>query len=1014
MMPEEAYHQLKISNKKAEEIANSLFGIKGSSTQLPGELDMNFRITCPEQSYILKISRPGTDDNYIDFQQKILQFVANSRSGLTSPIIYNNLNNEALSVIKDELGKDRKVRLYSWIDGRLWSSVNPVKNELLYSLGKEAGKLTSRLTGFDHPFAHRDFEWNLSNADWTVQYIEYFKNNEREIVQKFQDHFNRILPDLKKLRHSVVHNDANDNNVVVSNELKDPEVMAIIDYGDAIHTATINDLAITIAYAIMGKPDPLKAALPLISGYHHSHPMLEKELEMLYTLVAMRLIVSVTKSAINKKKEPGNEYLTISEKPAWEVLRKWVKIDENFAHFCFRKACGYHAIQDFPAFVSWAEENTVSLNTIFPTLNFDGIEEVDMSISSLWLENKNKYEDIKYSADKIRALQNMNSAKLIAGGYHEIRPFYSTSQFSSEGNNGPEYRSMHLGVDFWVEKGTAIHAPYEGKIVGLHNNDEAKDYGPTLILEHDYGNKSFYTLYGHLGMSVIELLQEGQSICKNELIGYVGGHHENGGWVPHLHFQIILDLLGNTINFPGVALPADADIWKEICPNPGMVFNIPGHPDKKAIQKSELLEYRKKHLGKSLSLSYDTPLEILRGDGVYLIDSFGRRYLDTVNNVAHVGHEHPRIILAGQSQMALLNTNTRYLHPNIVDFTKELLETFPPKLSVVHFVNSGSEANELALRMAKAYTNQKDIIALEVGYHGNTGACIDISSYKFDGKGGSGAPEHTHIVPLPDTFRGKYQGKGAGNSYAAHIQEKINEVRAKGRDVAAFICESIISCGGQIELAEGYLTSAYAAIRKAGGVCIADEVQVGCGRVGKSFWGFQMHGVIPDIVTIGKPIGNGHPLAAVVCTKEIADSFANGMEYFNTFGGNPVSCAIGEEVLRVIKDEKLQNHALSTGNYLKEQLSQLQSEFPIIGDIRGQGLFLGFELNKSNKEPLGKHAEYLANRMKDLGILMSTDGPDHNVLKIKPPMVFSIDNADELIRRLRQVFNEDYMMAYDG
>ena len=415
----------------------------------------------------------------------------------------------------------------------------------------------------------------------------------------------------------------------------------------------------------------------------------------------------------------------------------------------------------------------------------------------------------------------------------------------------------------------------------------------------------------------------------------------------------------------------------------------------------EIIAYRKTHLGKSLSLSYNEPLKIVRGSGAHLIDNKGRKYLDTVNNVAHVGHEHPRVVSAGQQQMGILNTNTRYLSENINEFAKELLSTFPEELSVVHFVNSGSEANELALRMAKVYTGQKDMIAVEIGYHGNTNGSVDISSYKFDGKGGSGAPKYTHIVPLPDTYRGIYIRENSGSLYAKHVHEQIDKIQAKGRNVAGFICESILSCGGQIELPKDYLKLAYESVRNAGGLCIADEVQVGCGRVGSHFWGFQLHDVIPDIVTIGKPIGNGHPLAAVICTQKVADSFANGMEYFNTFGGNPVSSAIGREVLRVIKDEHLQENALTVGNYLKKGLRKLQKDFLIIGDIRGQGLFLGFELVDKNKNPLTEKASYLANRMKDFAILMSTDGKDNNVLKVKPPMVFSKENAEELLVRLK-------------
>jgi 4-aminobutyrate aminotransferase-like enzyme len=275
--------------------------------------------------------------------------------------------------------------------------------------------------------------------------------------------------------------------------------------------------------------------------------------------------------------------------------------------------------------------------------------------------------------------------------------------------------------------------------------------------------------------------------------------------------------------------------------------------------------------------------------------------------------------------------------------------------------------------------------------------CIDISSYKFDGKGGKGAPEHTHIFPLPDAFRGKYRGENTADDYSKEVKKQIEIIQNKGRKVGGFIIEPIISCGGQIELPEGFLKKAYQLVRGAGGICISDEVQTGCGRMGKTFWGFQLHSVVPDIITIGKPLGNGHPIAAVACTQEVANRFANGMEYFNTFGGNPVSCAIGAEVIRVVKREKLQENALQVGEFLKSELKKLSKVLPVIGDVRGQGLFLGIELVDKNLNPLESQTSYLANRMKDHGILMSTDGPDHNVLKIKPPIIFSKKNAEELI-----------------
>ena len=599
--------------------------------------------------------------------------------------------------------------------------------------------------------------------------------------------------------------------------------------------------------------------------------------------------------------------------------------------------------------------------------------------------------------------------KIIAGGYTEPRPIYTSEFFDSVGNSGRESRTIHLGVDFWLPENTPVHALFDGEIVTSVNQLGDKQYGGLIIVKHEIEDFHFFTLYGHLSVASVTDTKIGTKIKKGQKIGTLGEQNENGNWVPHLHFQVMLSLLHFSDDFPGVTFHHQLEVWKSICPDPNLFFKKESLSPKKKISNQEILSFRKEHLGKSLSLQYKSPIKIVRGAGAFLMDEFGKKYLDTLNNVAHVGHEHYAVVKAGQEQMALLNTNTRYLHENINELAKELLETLPPELNVLHFVNSGSEANELAIRMVKAVTGEQDIIASEVGYHGNSNMCIAISSYKFDGKGGKGAPEHTHIFPLPDAFRGKYRGENTGEKYASEVQQQINNIHKKNRKVGGFIIEPIISCGGQIELPQGFLPKAYKLIRAAGGICISDEVQTGCGRMGKTFWGFQLHDVIPDIVTIGKPLGNGHPIGAVACTQEVAEKFANGMEYFNTFGGNPVSCAIGAEVLKTVKREKLQENALQVGEFLKTELKKLAGEYPIIGDVRGQGLFLGIELVDQQMKPLADQTDYLVNRMKDHGILMSTDGPDYNVLKIKPPIVFSKHNAEELIFYLRKIFNEDFM-----
>ncbi|MEL6986299.1 MAG: aminotransferase class III-fold pyridoxal phosphate-dependent enzyme, partial [Bacteroidota bacterium] len=553
-------------------------------------------------------------------------------------------------------------------------------------------------------------------------------------------------------------------------------------------------------------------------------------------------------------------------------------------------------------------------------------------------------------------------------------------------------------------------APYDGTVEIIVNDEGDKEYGPLLVLKHiTDGDLSFYTLYGHLSTDTLSKWNKGDEIKKGSIIAHIGDFPENGNWVPHVHFQIITEILDYLDDYPGVAAPEELAVWKSLCPNPNLILQME-HPDLifKETKIKDLLLDRASMMPGNLSVNYaKDPLKIVRGYKQYLYDAKGRVYLDLANNVAHVGHQHPRVVNAAIKQMAVLNTNTRYLHDNIVDFTKAILETMPDSLSVVYCVNSGSEANELAMRLATTYTKAKDIIALEVGYHGNSQACVDVSSYKFDSNGGEGKKDHIHIIPLPDSFRGKFRGSEAGSMYAKAMQEVVDKIDKKP---AAFIAESIMSCGGQVVLPKGFLEKAYEITRAKGGVCIADEVQTGVGRTGKHFWAFQLHDVVPDIVTIGKPIGNGHPLAVVITTKAIAEAFHNGMEWFNTFGGNPVSMAIGKEVLDIVKDEKLQENALAVGNYFKSKLRALAEAFPIIADVRGEGLFIGFELirNKETMEPADLETSHLALRMRQHRILLGTDGKDHNVIKIKPPMCFTKANVDHVIDTLKKVLKEDF------
>lgn len=429
-----------------------------------------------------------------------------------------------------------------------------------------------------------------------------------------------------------------------------------------------------------------------------------------------------------------------------------------------------------------------------------------------------------------------------------------------------------------------------------------------------------------------------------------------------------------------------------------------------SMSADEIRALRSRHLGGSLRLSYRNPLHIVRGEKQFLFDETGRAYLDCVNNVCHVGHGHPRVVEAACRQMARLNTNTRYLHENIVEYARRLCGTLPDPLEVCFFVCSGSEANELALRLARAATGRRDVVVLDGAYHGNTGGTVELSPYKFAGPGGAGRPEHVHVAPAPDPYRGPFPRSDprAGERYAEGVAVQLAAAAAADRPAAAFFAESVPGCAGQIVPPDGFLAAAFEHARAAGAVCVADEVQVGFGRVGTHWWGFEVQEARPDIVTLGKPIGNGHPIGAVVTTREIAAAFDNGMEYFNTFGGNPVSCAVGLAVLDVIEDEGLMENARTVGARFRDGLRELARTCPIIGDVRGLGLFLGAELvlDPDTRTPASEPASRIVNEMRDRGILLSTDGPFDNVIKIKPPLVFTAADADRVVSELEAVLTE--------
>ena len=765
--------------KLAEELLHRHYGIDGEACPLPGYEDDNFLVQAQGTQYLLKVAAPKTSADYLDLQNQALRHLAERLPDViwNQPLADND--GRLIGAVEDALGRQRWIRLLTWVPGTPWVDLEKPDDTLREDLGRFLGQLDQALMDFAHPAAQREMRWDLRQIGQYWQLTPLVDDSRRRAIV---EHMllrieSEALPRLIRTRRSVLHNDANETNIMVSRGDDGAlRVSGLIDFGDIVQSHTISELAIAATYVFMQAAN-LDVLPALVQGYHSKLPLQDIEVDLLYHLIAGRLVLSVLNSAQGHAEDPDNEYLLVSQAAAWRGLEILMGIEPEELGDRLRQACGKSPIrQDAPP------------------------------------------------ADA-------------------------------------------LGSD--------------------------------------------------------ELLLE------------------------------------------------------------------------------ELLQERRRHFGRNLSLSYQQPLTMVRGSRQYLFDHRGRAYLDLVNNVCHVGHAHPRVVRAIAQQAARLNTNTRYLHPTLVDYVQRLSDTFPSPLDVVFLCCTGSEANDLALRLARNVTGRHDLVVVDAAYHGHTAALIDASPYKFDSPGGRGRRSHIHVVPSPDVYRGPHRGLDAGPAYADTVRQALEAARPHG-GAAGFIVESMLGCGGQIDLPPGYLKATFESVRQEGGICICDEVQVGFGRVGDHMWAFEAQGVVPDIVTLGKPIGNGHPISAVVTTAEIADAFDNGMEYFNTFGGNPVSCAAGRAVLDVVREEGLQENARQVGAHFLDGLRQLAQKHQLIGDVRGRGLFLGVELvrDRQTLEPAADEASRVIEAMKHQGILLSTDGPLHNVLKIKPPLVLTLADAERVVETL--------------
>lgn len=990
----------------AEALARDLYELDAVASPLDSERDQNFRLeTRDRRRFVLKIANAAEDRELLEAQNAAMAHAAGH--GALCPAVVTAAGGASVLTATGPDGASHLVRLLTWLPGTPLGRLPRHSPALLHDLGRRLGELDAALASFDHPAIHREFPWDLAHGVRTIAaHLRQIPDAAlRAEVERVAGAADATVRKAAPLRQAALHNDPNDYNVLVARHAPgDERIAGFVDFGDMVHGWRIADLAIALSYAMLDKPDPLAAARHIVRGYHTAHPLREDDIAVLFDLALLRLCMSVAMASAQMPARPGDAYLGISQQPILRTLPRLAGVPRVFAEAALREACGFDPLPAAARVSAWLASCDAA-----PILDVEPgrMTVLDLSVGSPLIAGDPAGNAERALTTRIERVMGERGAAVGAGRYGEPRLLYSTPLFASADEDA-ERRTIHLGIDLFAPAGTAVHAPLAGRVRLASDNAAPLDYGPLIVLEHrTAGGDTFHTLYGHLTRESLEGMTPGRAIAAGEPFAAIGAADVNGGWTPHLHVQVIVDLLGLDADFPGVCRASERRIWQAFSPDPNALPRIPGAAfPAERLDTGAALAARRARVGPNVRVGYRDPVTAVRGWMQYLFDQSGRRYLDAYNNVPHVGHSHPHVVEAAAAQLRVLNTNTRYLHASLEAYAERLTATLPHPLRVCFFVNSGTEANELALRLARAHTGRQDVMVLDAAYHGHSTSMIELSPYKFNGPGGQGARPWVHVAALPDVYRGPYRRDDAAAKYAHDVGVVIDHL-GPGR-LCAFLAETCPSVAGQIMLPAGYLRGVYERVRAAGGVCVADEVQTAYGRMGTAFYAFEAHGVVPDILVLGKPIGNGYPIGAVITTAAIAAAFDNGMEFFSTFGGSTVSCTVGLAVLDVVKQEGLQAHAERVGEQLGTGLRELQQRHEVVGDVRGAGLFWGTELvtNRVSLAPAAAEATYVVNRLREEGILIGTDGPLHNVLKIRPPMPFTSGDASRLLDTLDRVLAE--------
>ncbi|TYO82658.1 aminotransferase [Pseudomonas sp. CK-NBRI-02] len=948
-----------LSEAQAHALLRAHYDLDGPLQPLGSQQDLNLLLDSEQGRFVLKACHASYAQVELEAQHAALAYLR--EQGLPVPAVRRAGDGQDLLAV-DIDGQSLRVRLLDYIEGQPLTRLKHMEPRLIAELGELCARVDRALADFDHPGLERTLQWDPRHAKALIEHLLPVLQDpsRRARVQQLTGlAAERLQPLADDLPAQAVHLDITDDNAVWARDAgRQWQLQGVIDFGDLVRTWRIADLSVTCAALLHhAEGDPLRI-LPAIQAYQAINPLQEAELRALWPLVLMRAAVLVLSSEQQLQVEPGNQYILDNIAHEWEIFDTASAVPFALMEAAILQAAG-HAL---------APLTLSDCAPLMPALAGEAVARIDLGVLSPHCEAGN-WEQPGFD-------QRLLTGQ--AGPACTLHGQYRLSQTHIDRPEEPA--TCALGVELNVPAGTALQAPQAGVW-------ERTGEGRGRLRTSDWS----LWLAG-----LEEAPQDGQALAKGQALGLTCGF---------LSVQLSRD---HQHQPPFFAKPSHAQAWLAVCPSPRALlgFDCGAEP---LVDAQALLARRDASFARSQKHYYAQPPHIERGWRNYLIDMQGRSYLDMLNNVAVLGHGHPRMAAESARQWSLVNTNSRFHYAAIAEFSERLLALAPEGFDRVFLVNSGTEANDLAIRLAWAYSGGRDLLSVLEAYHGWSVATDAISTSIADNPQAlETRPDWVHPVEAPNTFRGRFRGPDSAPDYLQDVDAKLADLDARGRQLAGFICEPVYGNAGGISLPAGYLREAYAKVRARGGVCIADEVQVGYGRLGEYFWGFEEQGVVPDIITMAKGMGNGQPLGAVITRREIAEALEAEGYFFSSAGGSPVSCRIGMAVLDVMQEEGLWENTREVGRYFKARLEALVDKHPLAGAAHGSGFYLGLELvrDRQTLEPATEETMTLCNRLRDLGIFMQPTGDYLNILKIKPPMCTTRASVDYFVDSVDRILSE--------